>query len=288
VIRLARELLLGEGDATPLAFRAEGDVAIVGEGTKPIAELGAQTFAEVRIEGDVYRHVAPMDARVRLLELARDAARTQIVLRVPVGAERSQLAQVAVDLPRVLGRRSGLALAEPGDRREARSPRPSDDTRIHRFFDEETLYREIDRARLGVASRSGFTFVLTRGARREGEIPEPIAFELRRALGVVRLAEAARSQSPAQAIAAMRAHGRTGLRRGPLARARLRRAIAWVDAARGENCYRRVLMELALDHGAAEETVVFGLDVGKTGHVAFEGREELAFDVAFAIPAALP
>ena len=41
--------------------------------------------------------------------------------------------------------------------------------------------------------------------------------------------------------------------------------------------------ELALDAGAAEEVVVLGLDVGKTGHIAFEHREEMPFDVAFRI-----
>ena len=52
----------------------------------------------------------------------------------------------------------------------------------------------------------------------------------------------------------------------------------------GASCYRRILLESALDAGAARETVVFGLDVGSTGHVAFEDREERAFDVSFAIP----
>jgi hypothetical protein len=42
-------------------------------------------------------------------------------------------------------------------------------------------------------------------------------------------------------------------------------------------------MELALDRGAAEETLVFGLDVGTTGHVAFKDTEERHFDVLFEI-----
>jgi hypothetical protein len=49
------------------------------------------------------------------------------------------------------------------------------------------------------------------------------------------------------------------------------------------NCYRRTLVELALDAGAAHETLVFGLDVGKTGHVAFKDREDVAFDVTFEV-----
>ena len=71
------------------------------------------------------------------------------------------------------------------------------------------------------------------------------------------------------------------------ARARLRRAIGWVDAAypgKGANCFRRVLVEVGLDAGAAEETLVFGLDVGRTGHVAFKDTEDRTFDVAFEVP----
>ncbi len=86
----------------------------------------------------------------------------------------------------------------------------------------------------------------------------------------------------------MRAHGRETRRsRGRVGRSRLRRAIGWVDAAfpGGPNCFRRTLMEIALDAGAAGETLVFGLDVGKTGHVAFKNAEDHAFDVAFEIRA---
>ena len=36
------------------------------------------------------------------------------------------------------------------------------------------------------------------------------------------------------------------------------------------------------------DTLVFGLDVGHTGHVAFEDSEELAFDVQFTIPPDTP
>jgi hypothetical protein len=71
----------------------------------------------------------------------------------------------------------------------------------------------------------------------------------------------------------------------------LRRAIVSIDARYpgGGNCFRRVLVELALDAGAAEERLVFGLDIGKTGHVAFEGAEDATFDVAFTLgPSADP
>lgn len=63
------------------------------------------------------------------------------------------------------------------------------------------------------------------------------------------------------AVAAMRAHGARALQRDPAGRQQLRRAIAWVDARMqgGGNCYRRVLLELALDSGAASEQVGVGV-----------------------------
>ncbi len=99
-------------------------------------------------------------------------------------------------------------------------------------------------------------------------------------LRIVAAVEHARRHGSPQAVV-RDARNRAGKTRGPIGRARLRRAIGWVDAAMKENCYRRVLLELSLDAGAAKERIVFSLDVGKTGHVAFEGREDASFDVAF-------
>ena len=113
-----------------------------------------------------------------------------------------------------------------------------------------------------------------------------LALELVRVARVAREAERLRMNvGPAEAVATERARGRTGRRRSPRGRRRLRRAIMMVDArwTGGGNCFRRVLIELALDAGAARERLVFGLDIGRTGHVAFEGTEDASFDVAFAL-----
>lgn len=67
--------------------------------------------------------------------------------------------------------------------------------------------------------------------------------------------------------------------------------IRWVDARMptGPNCYRRVLLETALDAGAARETVIFGLRKGGSkgsGHAFFESeseREGEGFDVRFRV-----
>lgn len=122
---------------------------------------------------------------------------------------------------------------------------------------------------------------------REGHmrsLPVRLVLELVRALREIRRAERLRStRGPAEAVSLQRARGRLRKRRAD--RRVLRRAITSVDARfpGGPNCFRRVLTELALDAGAAEDRLVFGLDVGKTGHVAFEGTEDATFDVAFAL-----
>lgn len=72
-------------------------------------------------------------------------------------------------------------------------------------------------------------------------------------------------------------------------RERLQRVIRWVDARipGGPNCYRRVLLETALDVSAASEQVIFGMRAGgkaKSGHVWLEpwrdGDERYEVEIA--------
>jgi hypothetical protein len=65
--------------------------------------------------------------------------------------------------------------------------------------------------------------------------------------------------------------------RAPDDRARLRRAIAIVDARLpgGPNCVRRALLEMALDRGAANEKLLAGFVSGggpKSGHAWLESE----------------
>lgn len=237
----------------------------------------------VWLERGVYGSVASRAARVGLLERARRAARVAVVVHVEVTTEGSHLGRAAFDAPRALLRAMGMTVAEGGDRFAAAAS-----GFVHRFFDEEALLEETRAAGLDVALRKGFTFVLREGAPAP-EDAEPFATELGRVLRVVALADRARARlTPERAIAEMRARGARERVRGAVGRARLHRAIGWVDALSpgGASCYRRTLVELALDGGAAREPIVFGLDVGKTGHVAFKDREDRTFDVAFEVPPA--
>ena len=280
-------------DAAGLALEggAQGGVTLdIGERAdgRSLTELREEEARVVLIAPGVYARVPTSEGRVRLLRVARGTATGGVVLHVAIEDDRSHLGRAVIDAPRRASRAIGLALAEPGDRF-------GPDGYVHRFFDEEELLGEIARSGLAVAARRGPRFWLVaadRTAARPAEKAETFLTEVARAARLRPVVDAGRARdTPHVTVGAMRALGRRSARvRGPIGRARLRRAIGWVDALGpgGANCYRRTLLELALDGGAARETVVFGLDVGSTGHVAFEGREDRTFDVSFAIHASTP
>lgn len=240
----------------------------------------------------VYVSLATSEMRVRLLELARRTSRGSVELHVPIVDDGTHVSRALVDAPRRLLRLVNAPVPEPGSRVEGDTPGRAT-TLTQCFFDEEAVLREFAAAGLEVMRRDGFDFVLRRASAGAAlhEAADSFTIEAARVVPLLRVVDRARrSESPERALAAMRARGAAQTERGPVGRARLRRAIGWVDAMLpgAASCYRRILLEVALDGGAAHETVVFGLDVGSTGHVAFEGREERSFDVAFAIPAREP
>jgi hypothetical protein len=88
--------------------------------------------------------------------------------------------------------------------------------------------------------------------------------ELGRVLAVLLVVEVGKRRwGPRRLLATLRRQGGRCRRRDPAARARLQRAIGWVDARipGGPNCYRRVLLEIALDRGAAAEPFHMGFNV---------------------------
>jgi hypothetical protein len=121
-----------------------------------------------------------------------------------------------------------------------------------------------------------------------GFLPAVIHDFVRVALLSVPVDRARRREGPAAVIARMRFHGKRARRRPPPDRARLKSLISLVDSLfpSGRNCYRRVLLEVALDAGAAEEPVYFALRSGGgagTGHayLASDGHPDTAYDAVF-------
>jgi hypothetical protein len=94
---------------------------------------------------------------------------------------------------------------------------------------------------------------------------------IRTALAVPQVELGRRSEGPKSLVTRLRAQGRLAARRHAEDRIRLQRAIALVDRLLpGEpSCYRRALLEIRLDAGAAEEALHLGLRVPggpRSGH----------------------
>jgi hypothetical protein len=284
LIRLLREWRrrhdAHEIDAAVASLRVDwdGDVAVVSRERGAPLDESTLRATMLRLEPSVYGATPTSTARVTLLSIAAKTA-PRVDVHAPTLTEGTHRGRIAIDLVRRAMRALHLPAAEPGDR--------FDGGFRHAFFDEESLVEEAERAGLRVVSREGDWLRLERGPRATEDLA-PFVSEVARALAVVGRAERLRrSASPERAVATMRADGRRERARGIVGRARLRRAIGWVDAVfpTGPNCFRRVLLEIGLDGAAANETLVFGLDVGKTGHVAFKDSEQRSFDVAFEIGA---
>ncbi len=98
---------------------------------------------------------------------------------------------------------------------------------------------------------------------------------------------ARKREGPGPLLSKVRTWGLRHAPRSPTSRARLARAIGWVDrlGPGGPNCYRRTLLRIALDPSAASEPVTFGLDVPeRKGHAWVSGNEAPdRFDVEFRI-----
>jgi hypothetical protein len=79
------------------------------------------------------------------------------------------------------------------------------------------------------------------------------------------------SVGPSPLVTALRAEAMSRSSRRPSERTRLKAIIARVDARMpgGGNCYRRALLEIALDRGAAAEPLFLGLNASgepSSGH----------------------
>jgi Transglutaminase-like superfamily len=98
-------------------------------------------------------------------------------------------------------------------------------------------------------------------------------------LALPRIELARATEGPAPLVSRLRAEGAGRPARDEAARLRLRRAIASVDARLpgGGSCYRRALLEIALDRDAAGEPFFMGLSSAggpKSGH-AWLGSESV-------------
>ena len=110
------------------------------------------------------------------------------------------------------------------------------------------------------------------------ELPATLA-EIGNVLRVLSGVERARrTLGPRPLLDRVRGRARRAPRRGVTALRCLRRAIRWVDACMvgGGNCYRRALLEIALDRGAADSPLALGFarqGDRLTGHAWVMGQD---------------
>lgn len=227
----------------------------------------------------VYEGTSGRSARVALLRrcLGALSQRGQLVVDVRATEDGALPGHLVVDGLRRVVARLGVRTAEEGDRSDG----------LHRFFRTEDVTGEAYDAGLLLAHRRWDRFVLEGGAGQAPRAPSARG-ELGAVMAVLpRVERWLRSRSPEASIAAARALGREARTRGPEDRRSLRWAVAWVDAfAPGRRgCFRRTLLELAADGGAAREPVLLGLDVGRTGHAWLESAapEQRPYDVTFTL-----
>jgi hypothetical protein len=122
----------------------------------------------------------------------------------------------------------------------------------------------------------------TRGLRTLWEITRVL-------LDVPQVERQRRNFSLHQAVGAARRRASTRNARSSEGRARLRRAIAIVDARllNGPNCVRRSLLEMGLDRGAGGEKLLAGFVSGggpKSGHAWLESERVLQhYDAVIAV-----
>lgn len=278
--------------AVAAARRRAADVREAGTGSVSFAvdslarlELSFASFDLVLIASDVLCGIPGRDNRIAALKRARElvAPGGRVVMAARSGRGP---ARVLIEAPRAALRILGRGHREPGDRFAWQGPPP---TRrfVHIYADDVELARELAPAGLAYDGRvAGFVVAGpdTRAPHPAGGIFDAAA-ETVRVLSVLPQVERARRKAgPAELAATMRLLSEGAPHRAPLERARLRSTIAWCDQVVpfGAGCYRRALLEMALDAGAAQEPLVLGLRRRGLGHAWVGAADtEESFDTVF-------
>lgn len=225
------------------------------------------TYDAVFFASDVHASLDGRSARIESLRRAHDLVRSGGHVLFQATLRPARASSIALDAALVALSRLRGSAHERGDRIVRR-----ENTVFlrHLFASDEEVIGELDDAGLVFVERRGEYVVAERRERSARTDPPPswsreIALVML-ALPCVELAR--RTLGPAPAVATLRERGAAAIRRDARGRARLARAIAACDRllplGKG-GCYRRTLLEIALDAGAAEEPIFLGFS-GPEGH----------------------
>lgn len=258
-------------DASPASDVRETGAGSVSFAIASLArlEVASPPFDLVLIASDVLCGIPGRENRIAALTRARELVKPGGSVIMAVRSGRGP-ARVLLETPRAALRVLGLGHREPGDRFAWQGPPP---TRrfFHVYADDVELARELEPAGLAYDGRLA-GFVVARSGSRAPLPADGIfgaAVEAARVLSMLPRVERARQKAgPAALAAAMRLLSEGAPHRDPVERARLRGTIASCDrmVPFGAGCYRRALLEMALDAGAAEEPLVLGLRRHGLGH----------------------
>jgi hypothetical protein len=257
---------------------ANGDRATVHVGRTGAHRLEALdgTFTHVSLDASLLVSRLRRDDRVALLRAcARRLSaegRLSLGLRIAMEAVRGR---ILLDAPRA--RLSALRVPEPGSRFFPGGP-------THLYFAHDELLAEAEESGLGLESWENATFVFRPGVVPRAKVSARAGIP--HLIKAVIEADVLRRASPREALARARARGEREVARTREERLALRESLALVEALvpPRANCFRRVLAEIVLDRGAAQDTVVFSLDLASDGHAHFRGDPNgppRRYDVSF-------
>jgi SAM-dependent methyltransferase len=243
-------------------------------------------FDFVLVASDVLCGIPGTANRIAALTRARQAARVGAHVVVAARSGRGPL-RVLLEAPRAALGLLGLGDRERGDRFAWDGP-PATRRFFHVYGDDVELANELAYAGLAYDGRvAGFVVARCEDRARAPaagvfETALETALETARVLTVLPRVERARRRSgPGPLAVEMRLIAKGAPHRDALGRARLRGTIAACDRILppGAGCYRRALLEMALDAGAAGEPLVLGLRRHGLGHAWVGGPDtEESFD----------
>ncbi len=237
-----------------------------------LARLGvpSASFDAVLLASDIFAGTPGRAARIRALREARAAVRPEGVVAFQAELAIGRMRGIRLEAPRVALRALGVNVAERGGQSTWRGAPPERVFR-HLFRNDVELIDEVEEAGLAWEARLGSHAVARRSERAASSEPLPsIAREVARVIRALPLVEHhRRTLGPEPAVTDLRRRGARTTRRDPAARAQLRSAIALCDRLLplGGGCFRRALLEVALDAGAAEERFHVALHDKRNGHV---------------------
>ncbi len=263
-----RSLDVARARAAEIGARAEFHLGAIED-----LDLAPATFDAVYFGSDVYAGIPGQKRRVAALLRARSLLRPGGRVFLQAMPPKHRLRALALDGLRAAVARARGTSIEAGDRTVWYGPPPRRLVR-HAFFSDEEVVAEIAAAGLTFVARCASYVVAERPfeAPRTRGTARPWIREVADVLRVFPRVEALRRRTgPSSAAVALREEARSAPRRDALGRVRLGRAIGLCDrlVPWGGGCYRRTLLEIALDAGAASEPLFLGFR-GKDGHAWLE------------------